>query len=181
MRLSSFALALSLALGTSIAPLGGFALAQESAQAPTEKQVALTDQQIQNFIAAQEDINAILEKVPQGAQQPDPKILAALDDAAKKHGFANYADFSAVAGTISLVMAGFDPQTKRYIGAEAAIRLQINAVEGDRSMKPEDKKEALDELHLQLKSPPPAALPGNIALVTKYYDKLAGPAQQGQE
>jgi hypothetical protein len=45
-------------------------------------------------------------------------------------------------------------------------------------MSPQDKKQALDELHGQLGAAQPATIPGNIELVTKFYDKLAADTPQ---
>jgi hypothetical protein len=88
------------------------AVAQEGTP-PDEsvKQIALTDVQIENFIAAQKEMNAIIATAPQG-DQPDPKIMEQLEALAKKYKFANYAEFDDVAENIALVMSGIDPDTK---------------------------------------------------------------------
>jgi hypothetical protein len=73
-----------------------------------------------------------------------------------------------------MVLVGFDPATKKYVGTEVLIRAQIAQVEADKKMPAKDKKQALDELNEALKTPAPAIEnQGNIDLVTKYYDKLA--------
>ena len=96
-----------------------------------------------------------------------------LDAVAKKYKFANYAEYDDVAGNISLVMSGIDPDTKKYVGAEAVIKKEIASVENDKTVAPNDKKEQLEELRAALKSPPvPVKIPANIELVTKNYDKL---------
>ena len=70
--------------------------------------------------------------------------------------------------------SGFDPATKKYVGAEAVIKSQIAQVQADKKMAAKDKKEALADLNEALKSPQPVIEnKGNIDLVTKYYDKLA--------
>jgi hypothetical protein len=122
----SLATALSIALAAPLAFVASnaFAQAQDAAPEPP-RQIALTDQQIQNFIAAQKEIGAILQKIPQGSGEPDPKTMAALDTVAKKYNFADYADYDAVASNIGIVMSGIDPQTKKYIGAEAVLKEQI--------------------------------------------------------
>jgi hypothetical protein len=171
--------ALILVLGAPIALLAPTACAQAQEAAPEPpKQIALTDQQIQNFSAAQPEIGGILQKIPPGSGEPDPKTIAALDAVAKKYNFADYAEYDAVASNIGIVMSGIDPQTKKYIGAEAVLKEQIAAVKADKSMSPQDKKQALDDLHGQLGAAQPATIPGNIELVTKYYDKLAADTQQ---
>ncbi|MET4071769.1 hypothetical protein ABID58_006588 [Bradyrhizobium sp. S3.2.6] len=148
--------------------------AQQAApeQAPTLKQMALTDKQLDGVLAAQKDMDAITAKLPENTA-PDAKVIAQLDGVAKKHGFASYDDYNNVVDNISLVLGGFDPTTKKYVGAEAVIKSQIAQVEGDKKMPAKDKKEALDELNQALKTPAPAIEnKANIDLVGKYYDKL---------
>jgi hypothetical protein len=142
-------------------------------QQPAIKQIALTDKQIEGVLAAQKEMDAITEKLPDDAK-PDPKIDAQLDGVAKKHGFASYDEYNTVIDNISLVLSGFDPATKKYVGAEAVTKAQIAQVQADKKMSAKDKKEALAELNDALKQPAPAVEnKGNIDLVTKYYDKLA--------
>ena len=106
--------------------------------------------------------------------KPDPKVDAQLDAVAKKNGFASYDEYNTVVDNISLVLGGFDPATKKYVGAEAVLKAQIAQVQADKKMSAKDKKEALADLNEALKSPPPAIEnKGNIDLVAKYYDKLA--------
>jgi hypothetical protein len=143
------------------------------AQPPAVKQVALTDKQIDGVLAAQKDMDAIIEKLPENAK-PDPKVAAQLDGVAKKNGFAGYEEYNNVVDNISIVLAGFDPATKKYVGTEALIKTQIAQVQADKKMPPKDKKQALADLDEALKSPgPPIENKGNIDLVAKYYDKLA--------
>jgi hypothetical protein len=142
-------------------------------QAPALKQMALTDKQIENLLAGQKDIDAITDKIPDNAK-PDPKVDAQLDAAAKKAGFASYAEYNTVADNISLVLGGFDPATKKYVGPETVMKAQLAQVQADKKMSAKDKKAALADLNDALKSPPPAVEnKGNIDLVGKYYDKLA--------
>jgi hypothetical protein len=149
------------------------AQAAPAAQPPALKQLALTEKQIEGVLAAQKDMDAITEKLPDNAQ-PDPKVNAQLDAVAKKNGFASYDEYNDVIDNISLVFGGFDPASKKYVGAEAVIKAQIAQVQADKKMPAKDKKEALDDLNQALKAPsPPIENKGNIDLVAKYYDKLA--------
>jgi hypothetical protein len=142
-------------------------------QAPPLKQMALTDKQIEGVLAAQKDIDAIAEKLPDDAK-PDPKVTAELDAVARKNGFASYDEYNDVIDNISLVLAGIDPATKKYVGSEAIIKAQITQIQSDTSMPANDKKQALADLNEALKAPsPPIENKGNIDLVVKYYDKLA--------
>ncbi|WP_050385644.1 hypothetical protein [Bradyrhizobium pachyrhizi] len=141
-------------------------------QAPPVKQIALTDKQIDGALAASKEMDPITAKLSQDAK-PDPKIVAQLEGIAKKNGFASYDEFNSVVDNISLVLGGFDPQTKKYVGPEAVLKAQIAQVQADKKMSAKDKKDALADLNEALKSPPPAVEnKGNIDLVTKSYDKL---------
>jgi hypothetical protein len=142
------------------------------AQAPVLKQMALTDKQIDGVLAAQKEMDTITAKLPENAA-PDQKVIAQLDGVAKKHGFAGYDDYNSVIDNISLVLGGFDPATKKYVGTEAVLKGQIAQIQADKKMPAKDKKEALEELNQALKTPSPAVEnKGNIDLVAKYYDKL---------
>ena len=144
------------------------------AQQPTAvRQVALTDKHIDGVLAAQKEMDAITEKLPENAR-PDPNITAQLEAVARKNGFASYDEYNTIVDNISMVLAGFDPATKKYVGVEAVIKSQIAEVQADKKMPPRDKKEALADLNDALKSPAPQIEnKGNIELVAKYYDKLA--------
>ena len=150
-------------------------------QPPAVRQIALTDKQVEGVLAAQKDLDAITAKLVDNAR-PDPRITAQLDDVARKHGFASYGEYSNVVDNISIVLAGFDPATKQFVGTETVIKAQIARVEADKKMSPNDKKEALADLSDALKSPaPPIENKGNIDLVAKYYDKLADAFGDDQE
>ena len=148
-------------------------------QAPQLKQMALSDKQIEQMLAAQKDVDAIAAKMPdKPGAKPDPKLTGQLEDTAKKYGFASYAEYNDVVDNVGLVMSGFDPQTKSYVGPEAVIKAQIAAIQADKKMAPKDKKAALADLNDALKTPPPAVEnKGNIDLVAKNYDKLAAAMQ----
>jgi hypothetical protein len=143
------------------------------------KQIKLTEQQVQSYIAAQADIAPILQKLPPG-RAPDPRVLAQLEAAAKKHGFANFDEYDDVEGNIGLVMSGIDPQTKQFTEPPEAIKAEIARITADRSMPAAQKRQALQELNEELKTAAPVQFPGNVELVKKVYDRLAelasGPA-----
>jgi hypothetical protein len=141
-------------------------------QAPALKQIALTDKQLDGVLAAQKDMDAITEKLPENAA-PDQKVMAQVEEIARKHGFASYDDYENVIDNISLVLGGFDPATKKYVGPEAVIKAQIAQIQADKKMPAKDKKEALDELNEALKTPAlEVEHKSNIDLVARYYDKL---------
>jgi hypothetical protein len=147
--------------------------APPAAQQPAIKQMALTEKQVEGVLAADKDMDAITAKLPQNTK-PDPKVTAQLEAVAKKNGFASYDEYNDVVENIGLVLGGFDPATKKYVGSDAVIKAQIAQLQADKKMSPKDKKQALADLNEALKSPaPPIENKGNIDLVGKYYDKLA--------
>lgn len=169
-----FIVVFSMAL-TAAVSLGALSenVAAEEATSSDEsvKQIALTDAQIESFIAAEKEMAPIIAKAPQG-DQPDPKIMEQLEAVAKKYEFANYAGFDDVAENIGLIMSGIDPDTKKYVGPDAVIEKEIALIDSE-NLAPGDKKGQLDELQSELKSPPdPVQFPANIDLVVKNYDKL---------
>jgi hypothetical protein len=153
------------------------AAAKQAAPPPAQealfKQTALTERQIEGVLAAAREMDPITEKLPEDGK-PDPKILAQLDGVAKKNGLASYDEYNDVIDNIGIVLAGFDPATRKYVGDEAVIKAQIARVQADNKLPANDKKEVLADLDAALKSPAPAIEnKGNIDLVAKYYDKLA--------
>lgn len=157
------------------------AMPPQAAEVPPLKQVALTEKQIENVLAAQKDMNAVTDNIPDNAP-PDPKIDAKLDDVAKKYGFSDYPDYSTVVDNISLVLGGVDPASKKYVGAEAVIKAQIAQVTADKKMSAKDKKDTLADLNEALKQKQPAVeYKGNIELVLKHYDKLSEALGDDQE
>jgi hypothetical protein len=179
----------ALILGCAVAfamPGGAFAQTNPSAttaplqQADQSRQVVLTDKQIEGVLASQKEFDAIAEKIPETTtDKPDPKTAAQFDAVAKKYGFASYDEYSDALDTISLILSGVDPKTKKYVGVEAIIKQQIAAIEADKSIPAEDKKQALDQLNDALKTPAPAIQnKANIDLIEKYYDKLSAAMQE---
>ena len=186
-RLVAAALSVACLAAAIVTAPAGEALAQATpapqtapAPQPAVKQIALTDKQIEGVLAAQKDMDAITAKLADNATL-DPRITAQLEDVTRKNGFASYDEYSNVVDNISIVLAGFDPATKQYVGTDVVIKAQIAKVESDKKMSPNDRKEALAELNDALKSPVLIENRGNIDLVAKYYDKLADALGDDQE
>ena len=100
-------------------------------------------------------MDPITEKLPEDGK-PDPKVIAEFHGVAKKNGFASYDEYIDVIDNVSIVLAGFDPASKKYVGPEAVIKTQIAQVQADKKIPAKDKKEALADLDAALKSPGPA-------------------------
>jgi hypothetical protein len=140
----------------------------ESAQddsAESITQIKLTEPQVQGYIAAQPDMTAILPKLESAGDQPGPELVAELDGIAKKHGFADFSEFNAVATNISIVMAGFDSQTGEFTEPVEALKKELEEVKADSSIPPADKKQLIDELTQAIKTTPVLEHPENVEIV----------------
>ena len=163
-----------------VAAVATVALMQTTGGAAAQpvKQIPLTEKQVTGFIAAQKDMAAVAQKM-QGntSNKPDPKIQAELEAVAKKYGFASFAEYDDVASNISIILTGIDPQTKKFSEPREAILKEIEEVKKDNKMPAKEKKQMLDELNEALKNAEPIKFRDNIALVTKYADKLEAALQ----
>jgi hypothetical protein len=136
------------------------------------KQIALTQQQIDDVLASQNEMNAITQKLRRNAP-PNSQVIAKLDGVAKKHDFASFDEYNTVIGNISIVMDGIDPQTKKYIGSDAGLKQQVEEVKANKQMSAAGKKKALAELDFARKyKDPEVQNKGNIDLVIQNYDKI---------
>ena len=137
------------------------------------QQVKLSEKMIEGFINAQKDMAKIAEKM-QGNQsdKPDPAIVAELEAAAKTHGFKDFAEYDDVAANISMVMAGIDPTTGKFTDPVEGIKKEIEDVTADKTMAEKEKKQVFEELAEAQKVAQPIKFPENIALVTKYREKI---------
>lgn len=147
-------------------------LAQPVADQPP-KQIALTEKQVLAFIAAQKDIEPILDKI-QGpsADELPPPIKSELDAAAKKHGFKDFDDYDEVTNNITMVMTGINSKTKVFTDPAISIKEEIQEVTANKDLPAQEKKQMLDDLEEALKSAQPIQYPNNIELVRKHYDEI---------
>jgi hypothetical protein len=147
--------------------------AVDASQADVE-QLALTEKQIEAFIAGQKTISAIVDKVPEDQlDNPNPQLQTKLDQVARKFGFKDYGEYEDVADNIDLVMDGFDDDSKTYVGQEVVLKKQLSEVAADKTISARERSEQIKELNEMLKAVEPVKFPNNIVVVTKYYDRLA--------
>ena len=142
------------------------------------KQIKLTEKHIQGFVAASEDMARLYAGA--NPDQPNPKVEAQAAAVAKKSGFASLGEYDDASMNISLIMAGIDPQTKKFTEPPEQLKKQIAELKADKSVPEAEKKEDLAQLDAALKNAKPVQFKENIALVLKHYDKLA-PLMQEQE
>jgi D-mannonate dehydratase len=79
-----------------------------------------------------------------------------------------------------MIMSGIDPQTKKFTEPAEQIKNEIAALKADKSVPEAEKKEDLAQLEATLQNAKPIRFKENIALVLKYFDKLA-PLMQEQD
>ena len=137
--------------------------------------IKLTEKQMQNFIAAHQE----MAKLYAGADpdKPDPKLEAQAEAIAKKNGFASVAEHAAVTMNIEIIMAGIDLKTKNFTEPPEQIRQEIARLRADKSVPEAQKKQILPQLERALQRAKPIQFKENIALVMKYFDKLPPPMQ----
>jgi len=141
------------------------------ATAQDVKQIKLTEKHIQGFMAASKDMARLYDGAD--PDKPDPKVDAQAAAVAKKNGFASLAEYDGASMNISMIMFGIDPQTKKFTEPPDQIKKQIAALKIDKSVSEAEKKEELAELEAALKNAKPVQFKENVALVLKYFDKLA--------
>ena len=142
-----------------------------AATAQEVKQIKLTEKHIQGFMAASKDMARLYDGAD--PNKPDPKVDAQAATVAKKNGFASLAEYDGASMNISMIMFGIDPQTKKFTEPPDQIKKQIAALKIDKSVSEAEKKEELAELEAALKNAKPIQFKENVALVLKYFDKLA--------
>ena len=92
---------------------------------------------------------------------------------ATKNGFASLAEYDDASMNILMIMSGIDPQTKKLTEPPEQIRKEIATLKVDKSVPQAEKREGLAQLEAALKNAKPIQFKENIALVLKYFDKLA--------
>jgi hypothetical protein len=133
------------------------------------QQIKLSEKHIQGFIAADDEMARIYGA---NIDNSDPKVTAQGETVARKNGFASLAEYDDVSMNIAILMSHIDPKTRKFTEPAERVREEIAALKADKSVSEEAKKEALAELEMALKGAKPIQFKENIALVTRYYDKL---------
>ncbi|MGH6768035.1 MAG: hypothetical protein ACRECO_03320 [Xanthobacteraceae bacterium] len=136
------------------------------------QQIALTAKHVEGFIAANDAMMAAIEKIESSGKDPTQQQMDELDAIARKYGFKDFGEYEDVSDNISLVLSGIDPKTKQFTQPPEVIKKEIAQLKADKSLSAAERKQILQELNEQFKMAQPIAHPGNIKLVTKYYEKL---------
>jgi hypothetical protein len=149
-----------------------------AATAQEVKQIKLTEKHIQGFTAASKDMAQLYEGAD--PDKPDPKMEAQAAAVAKRNGFASLAEYDDASMNISMIMSGIDPQSRKFTEPPEQIKREIAALKADKSVPEMEKREGLAQLEAALRNAKPIQFKENIALVLKYFDKLA-PLMQEQD
>ncbi len=164
-RLKSLALVIGLGAGVACAGALG-AAAQEF------KQIELTDKMVTSFIAAQKDFAPLAGKLAEGGDSPDAALTKELEDIAKKHGFASFAEFEDVGANITLILDGLDRSSGTYTDPVEKMKKELEDIKGDATIPAEDKKLAVDDLTQEIAAAQPLQHKGNIDVVKKHISEI---------
>jgi hypothetical protein len=136
------------------------------------KQIKLTDEQVQHFIAAQTDLASIASKIQAAGDSPDPALQAELEGIATKHGFGNFAELDDVAANISIVMAGLDSGSGNFVDPVEALKKERDDVQKDASIPDTDKKQLVDELTEAINTTPQLQYKENVDIVKAHKAEI---------
>ena len=160
-RLKALALVLGLSAGGAL-----------GAAAEEFKQVELTDEKVQAFIAAQKDFAPLASKLVEGGEQPDAALTKELEEIAKKHGFASFAEFEDVGANITLILDGLDRSTGTFTDPIEKMKKELEDIKADDSIPAEDKKLAVDDLTQEIAASKPLEHKSNIDVVKKHVAEI---------
>jgi len=158
------------ALGLAI--LIAMSLAQTSV-AQKITQIKLTEDQVTGLLAAQEDFSPLAGKLAEAAEKPSDELTVQLDAIAKKHGFADFAEYRTVDNNIFLVFEGLDRETGEYVPPADRLELELKEIQNDTTIPDADKKAILAEVNEELAMAESVEHPGNIEMVKKHIDQLS--------
>lgn len=164
-RLKSLGLIMALSAG--VAAVGAL-----TASAQEFKQIELTDKMVASFIAAQKDFAPLAGKLAEGGDTPDAALTKELEDIAKKHGFASFADFEDVGANITIILDGLDRSSGTYTDPVEKMKKELEEIKADGSIPPEDKKLAVDDLTQEIAAAKPLEHKGNIEVVKKHVAEI---------
>jgi len=142
------------------------------ARAQELRQLALTDQHITTFIAAQPDFAPLVVKLSEAAERPDDSLKGELDTVAKKHGFANFDEYMDVNDNIAFVMGGLNEKSMEFTEPVERLKKDLEEIRADKDIPEEDRKLALEDLELEIKSAAPLQFRENIEVVKRHFADL---------
>lgn len=161
---AAFRALVSIALA--LAATTGAALAQEL------KQMPLTDKQVTEFIAAQEDFAPLVIKLSEAAEKPDDTLKGSLDEVAKKHGFASFDEYMDVNDNIAFVMGGLNAKTMEFTEPVERLKSDLDEIKNDKEIPEEEKKLAVEDLTQEIAASAPLKHKENVEVVKRNFAAL---------
>jgi len=142
------------------------------ASAQEFKQVQLSEKQVQAFIEAQKDFAPLSSKLVEGGEKPDEGLKQQLEEVAKKHGFASFAEFEDVGANITIVLDGLDRASGSYTDPVEKMKKELEEIKADDSIPADDKKLAIDDLTQEIAAAQPLKYKDNVEIVKKHIAQL---------
>jgi hypothetical protein len=142
------------------------------ASAQELKQLALTDTHITSFISAQPDFAPLVVKLSEAADKPDDNLKGELDTVSKKYGFANFDEYMDVNDNIAFVMGGLNRKTMEFTEPVERLKKDLEEIKADKDIPEDEKKLALEDLELEIKSAAPLQNRENIEVVKRHFADL---------
>jgi hypothetical protein len=142
-------------------------------EAPAMKQIALTDAHVTGYLKAAAKLAEVAEKVEKADGKVGAKIKAELETIAKASGFGSYDELQLAAENISFVLSGMDDQSGKFREPSELLKLDLEDVKADKSMKKKEKAETIADIKEQLASTPKLEQRGNIAVIKNHLKALA--------
>jgi hypothetical protein len=127
---------------------------------------------VTSFIAAQKDFAPLASKLVEGGESPDAALTKELEDIAKKHGFASFAEFEDVGANITVVLDGLDRASGTFTDPIEKMKKELEDIKADDSIPAEDKKLAVDDLTQEIAASQPLKHAGNIDVVKKHVAEI---------
>jgi len=166
-------LKLAVVAGLALFAASAIAQSQKDGQGQSQfKQIKLTEKQVRDFISAQKQLAPLASKLEAADDKPDPALQKQIEQIAKSNGFSTLDEFDDVAGNISLVLAGLDPQSGHFTEPPDQIKKDIDELKQDKQLSQKDKDEAVAEMQEALKRAAPLQFKENVAVVKKYQKEL---------
>jgi lipase chaperone LimK len=164
-RLKALTVAFCVGAGMACAGATG-AVAQEL------KQIELTEEKVVAFIAAQKDFAPLAGKLAEGGETPDAALTKQLEEIAKKHGFASFAEFEDVGANVTIVLDGLDRQSGTYTDPVEKMKKELDEIKADATIPADDKKLAVDDLTQEIAAAQPLKYTSNIEVVKKHISEI---------
>ena len=142
-------------------------------EAPAMKQIALTDADVMGYLQAAAKLAKVAEKVEKADGKVGAKVKAELETIAKASGFGSYDELQVAAENISFVLSGMDDQSGKFREPSELLKLDLEDVKADKSMKKNERTETIADIEEQLANTPKLEQRGNIAVIRKHLKALA--------